>query len=52
MTQMRELATNDFKTANRNMFNNVKENMDITSEQTGTLSREMQTLLKRTKWKL
>lgn len=35
-----------FKTANSNMFTNVKGNMDIRDKQIGDLSREMKTIKK------
>lgn len=46
MTQMMELASNDFKTTDRNMFENVKENMDTMNAQIGNLSQEMETIKK------
>lgn len=46
MTQMMELASNDFKTTDRNMFENVKENIDTMISQIGNLSQEMETIKK------
>lgn len=50
MTEMIDLAHEEFKTANVNMFRYLKEEMAIMNEQIGTITREME-LLKRAKWK-
>lgn len=44
--EMMELATNDFKTANSSMFENVKEKMGIMNNRYG-ISAEKWKLLKR-----